>query len=346
MAKKMKRTAVLSATFGLLGSIALVGAASGVASAQQLSGPYKVSASWMNVGPTPHFSAVDVRLHKVFVSNLAAGTVTVLDSATGAKLGTIHLGGTVHTVAVDQENQRVYVTDIARGRLDVINARTDALITEIQVGAHLHGLAVSQRLHEAFVTDISQSKIYAVNINTNTVVDPSGISVGPNPWGVAVNPVTRMVYVANTGIDPYASPAINPAGNSVSVINLQSMSVVDTIAVGPHPWNVIADTRNSTVYVGVAGANEVAVINNGAVTKDIGVGSSPHGLALDRKNGMLFVNNSLSNNASLINTASNTVSQTIAVGSQPQGISVDSHTGVAYVVNQASASVTVLAPTS
>lgn len=348
---KMKRTATLTATFGLLGSMALTAGTSGVASAQQLSGPYKASSTWTDVGPTPHFSAVDVRLHKVFVSNLAAGTVTVLDSTTGAKLGTVLLGGTVHTVAVDQKNQRVYVTDIARGLLDVINARTDAVIAHIPVGSHLHGLAVSQRLHDAFVTDIYNSKIYVVDINTDTVVDPSGIAVGPNPWGVAVNPVTRMVYVANTGIDPYAGTAtnpqgVNPAGNSVSVINLKSMSVVDTITVGPHPWNVVADTRNNTVYVGVASANEVAVINNGAVGKNIAVGASPHGLALDPRNGTLFVNNSLSDNASLIDTASNSVSQTIAVGGQPQGISVDALTGAAYVVNQASASVSVLTPSS
>jgi YVTN family beta-propeller protein len=345
--KALSATTVAS----LFGAIAVIGVSSGVAAAQPSKSHYQVSSTWTNVGPTPHFSAVDNLLHKVFVSNLAAGTVTVLNEASGKVISTIQLGGTVHTVMVDQQTQRVYVTDIARGRLDVINARTNSLITEIQVGAHLHGLAISQRLHEAIVTDIYQSKVYAVNLLTNTVIDPQGLTVGANPWGVAINPITKMAYVANTGIDPYAGTSsnpqgINPAGNSVSVVNLKTMSVANTISVGPHPWNVAVDTRTGSVYVGVSASNQVAVINGSSVSQYIPVESSPHGVVLDHRNHMLFVNNSLSNTVSLISTVTNAVTQTIPVGKQPQGISVNPHTGAAYVVNQASASVTVLKPTN
>ncbi len=340
---------LVGASASLLGAALFVSTTSGVASAQPIAESYHVVSTWDSVGPTPHFSGVDARLHKVFVSNLAAGTVTVLNSETGALISTIPLGGTVHTVAVDQQNQRVYVTDIQRGRLDVINARTDAVIAEIPVAAHLHGLVVSQRLHEAFVTDISLSKVYAIDIKNDKVIDPAGISVGPNPWGVSVNPRTKTLYVANTGIDPYAgtthnSQSINAAGNSVSVINLRTMSVITTVTVGPHPWNVIADPQNGLVYVGVSAANEVAVLQHNRVVDDIPVGDSPHGVVIDYRNHTLLVNNSISDTVSVINTSSNEVTQTISVGTQPQGISVDQHTGEAYVVNQASATVTVLKP--
>ncbi|MGC8465683.1 MAG: YncE family protein [Acidimicrobiales bacterium] len=349
--RKNSHTKVLlaRATTGILGTTLIVSAASGVAHAQPVRGSYQVATTWNNVGPTPHFSGVDQRLHKVFVSNLAAGTVTVLNSQTGTPITTITLGGTVHTVVVDQQNQRVYVTDIQRGLLDVINAQTDTLITEIPVAAHLHGLAVSQRLHEAFVTDISLSKVYAIDIKTNTVIDPNGTVVGPNPWGVSVNPTTKMLYVTNTGIDPYAGTAtnpqgVNPAGDSVSVIDLRTMNVVSTVTVGPHPWNVVVDRKNGMEYVGVSSANEVAVLRGNKVIKDIPVGSSPHGVVIDYRNHTLFVNNSVSNTVSAIDTTTNAVTQTIPVGNQPQGISVNQRTGVAYVVNQASATVSVLEP--
>lgn len=345
------RALLAGATSGILGTTLIVGAVSGVANAQPISASYRVAQTWNHVGSTPHFSGVDERLHKVFVSNLAAGTLTVLNSQTGAPITTITLGGTVHTVVVDQQNQRVYVTDIARGLLDVIDAKTDTVIAEIPVAAHLHGLAVSQRLHEAFVTDISLSKVYAINIKTDTVIDPNGVSVGPNPWGVSVNPITKMLYVTNTGINPYGGTAtnpqgVNPAGNSVSVIDLRTMTVVSTVTVGPHPWNVIVDRRNGMEYVGVSSANEVAVLQNDKVVKDIPVGSSPHGVVIDSWNHTLFVNNSVSNTVSVIDTTTNSVTQTIPVGTQPQGISVDQRTGAAYVVNQGSATVSVLKPTS
>lgn len=310
------------------------------------SGPtsYSVGQTFSDVGPTPHFSAVDQRLHKLFVSNLAKGTVTVLNSRTGKVLSTISLGGTVHTVMMDQKTQRVYVTDIARGLLDVINARTDKVIKEIPVASHLHGLAVSQKLHEAFVTDISLSRVYIINLRTNTVLTPKGLAVGPNPWGVSVNPTTDRLYVANTGINPFGTPSVNPAGDSVTVINLHTDKTIATIPVGPHPWNLTVVPKNNSVYVGVSGDNKVAVIRGIHVFKDIPVGQSPHGLAWSRKTSTLFVNNSVSNTVSLINTRTNSVVQTLTVGKQPQGISVDQKNGVAYTVNQASATVTVLKP--
>lgn len=307
---------------------------------------YHVGQTWTNVGKTPHFSGIDVRLHKVFVSNLAQGTVTVLNSRTGKKIGTISLGGVVHTVMVNQKSQRVYVTDIARGRLDVINAKTDQVIKEIPVAKHLHGLAVSQRLHEAFVTDISTSRVYVINTKTNTVQTPNGIAVGPNPWGVAVNAKTRTLYVANTGINLFPK-GVNAKGDSVSVVNLRTMRVTNTIKVGPHPWNVVVSPKTNLVYVGVSAANDVAVIANNRVVADIPVGKSPHGLALDTRNHRLFVNDSGSNAVSVINTLNNRLGQpAIAVGKQPQGVSVNPKTGKVYVVNQASQTVSVLEPSA
>lgn len=319
-------------------------ALSGAAGLAAPSPEYSVGPTFTAVGGTPHFSAVDVRLHKLFVSNLARGTVTVVNSRTGKYLATIHLGGVVHTVMINQKTQRVYVTDIARGYLDVINARTNQVTAEIPVAQHLHGLAVSQRLHEAFVTDIALSRVYIVNLKTNKVLTPHGLPVGPNPWGVTVNPRTHMLYVANTGINPFSSTPVNPSGNSVTVINLRTDQTAGTITVGPHPWNLVAVPSTNQVYVGVSAANAVAVIRGMHVIKDIAVGNSPHGVAWDKNNRMLFVNNSLSNNVSLINTVQNMVTQTIPVGTQPQGISINPVTGWAYTVNQASQTVTVLKP--
>ncbi len=318
----------------------------GTAAAQNIPAPYKtyqVTSTWNNVGPTPHFAGIDMRLHKLFVSNLSNGTVTVVHTTTGKPITTIKIGGTLHTVMVDQKTSTVYVTDIQQGFFDVINAKTDTLEHQIVVGGHPHGLAVSQRLHEAFVSNVSLSEIEVINLRTNRVIKT--VPVGPNPWGVSVNPVTDTIYSANTGIDPFAATASaksNSAGDSVTVINGKTFQVEATVPVGPHPWNVLADPVSNTIYVGVSGAAKVAVIYNNRVIKDIPVGQSPHGLALDLPKHEVFVNDSVSNQVTLINTRTNNVTQTLPVGTQPQGVAVNTHTGTAYVVNQASQTVTVL----
>lgn len=332
-----------------IGSLTLLGPlwASPVWAVTQSPGPalYQVRATWQDVGATPHFAGLDIRLQKLFVSNLSQGTLTVSNAQSGVKEATIRLGGTLHTVVVDQQNQRVYVTDIQRGLLDVVNPATNRIIARISVGGHPHGLAVSQRLHEAAVSNISLNAVEIINLNTNRVMKT--IPVGPNPWGVSINPVTDTIYVANTGINPYAvspAPTVNPAGDSVTIINGRTLTVEKTVVVGPHPWNVLADPVTDTTYVGVSGAHAVAVLADQRVIQDIGVGQSPHGLALDLAHHQLWVNNSASNTVTLINTQTNTVSQTLPVGVDPQGVTVNPVTQTAYVVNQGSDSVSVVAP--
>ncbi len=308
---------------------------------------YQVQHTWTDVGPTPHFAGVDLRLNKLFVSNLANGTVTVVNAKTGQKIGTIHIGGTLHTVMVDQKTSTVYVTDIQRGLVDVINAKTDQVEKEINVGGHPHGLAVSQRLNQAFVSNISLNEVEVINLKTNQVIKT--IPVGPNPWGVTVNPRTDTIYAANTGIDPFASSKsqqVNPQGDSITIINGKTFQVEKTLPVGPHPWNIVSDPGTHTVYTGVSGASEVAMIQHQRVVKDIAVGNSPHGLALDPHVHRLFVNDSLSNAVSIINTRTNQVQQTLPTGKQPQGVAVNEQTGTAYAINQAGQSATVLEPTN
>lgn len=300
-----------------------------------------------SAAPTPHFPGYDQKLGEVFVSHLAAGEVTAMNGINGHVLATIHTGGVVHTVMVDNKSQMVYVTDIGQGYLDVINAKTNTLVHKIKVAQHLHGLAVSQRLHEAVVTDVSTSKIYVVSTKTGKVLTPSGIPVGANPWGVTIDAATKTAYVANTGMNPFGSggkTVVNPAGDTVSVVNLATDTVTSTIKVGPHPWNLVFDPKNKSVYAGVAGAAKVAVISHGKLVKSIPVGAGPHGVALDTRNGALFVNDTSVDQVAIIDTRTNAVSQTLNVGQQPQGVAVSSKNGYAYVVNQKSQSLYVLTP--
>src|SRR5438552_1275181 len=87
------------------------------------------------------------------------------------------------------------------------------------------------------------------------------IAVGSAPWGVAVNPTTNRVYVANFN------------AGSVSVIDGGSNSVVATTGVGSQPYGVDVNPTTNRVYVANSGANSVSVIDGGsnAVTATIAV---------------------------------------------------------------------------
>ncbi len=75
------------------------------------------------------------------------------------------------------------------------------------------------------------------------------ITVGSDPYGVAVNPVTGTIYVTNTGSD------------SVSVISGRTNTVTATITAGSNPRGVAVNPVTATVYVTYVTGDTVSMIS-------------------------------------------------------------------------------------
>ena len=90
--------------------------------------------------------------------------------------------------------------------------------------------------------------LLAVPLATAASAASSTVSVGGDPWGVAVNPSTNTVYVTNFN------------DNTVSVIDGSNNTVRATVSVGGYPWGVAVNPSTNTVYVANAGSNSVSVI--------------------------------------------------------------------------------------
>lgn len=140
------------------------------------------------------------------------------------------------------------------------------------------------------------------------------VSVGDNPYGVAVNLSGTAAYVTN------------PADNNVSVIDLATNTVTTTIPVGSGP-TAVAVSPAGYVYVANSGSNIVSVIDpaTNTVIATVTVGNTPLAIAVSGTGpqaGDVYVANAGDNTVSVINPATNTVIATINVGNDPLGVAV------------------------
>ena len=156
--------------------------------------------------------------------------------------------------------------------------------------------------------------------------------MGGNPYGVAVNPSTNTVYVAND------------VDSSVSVINGSTNTVTATVSVGNSPIAVAVNPSTNTVYVANANSNSVSVINasTNTVTAAVSVGSYPNSVAVNPSTNTVYVANAGDNSVSVINGTTNTVSSTVSVGGNPYGVAVNPSTNTVYVANYFDKSVSVI----
>jgi YVTN family beta-propeller protein len=109
----------------------------------------------------------------------------------------------------------------------------------------------------------------------------STIPVGRIPCALAINPVTRRLYVVNYGDE------------TLSILDLQTRTTIATLPVGPHPQGLAVDSKSNRIYVANVHGNSVTVID-GARNGVVGVrtaGNHPYAIAIDQGSGRVYAAN-------------------------------------------------------
>jgi YVTN family beta-propeller protein len=113
---------------------------------------------------------------------------------------------------------------------------------------------------------------------------------------------------------------------NISVINMVTNSVTDTINVGGQPFAVAIGPGGNTVYVTDNRNKDIvsvidATTNN--VTATINVGARPEGVVVNPSGTKLYVANYNDSSVSVVDLTKNTVNSTVKLGGHPFGIAID-----------------------
>ncbi|MBI5897052.1 MAG: hypothetical protein HZB24_13960, partial [Desulfobacterales bacterium] len=176
--------------------------------------------------------------------------------------------------------------------VSVINVDTTTVTATLDVGDGPFGVAAIHQESE------SRIKVYVSNYNAGTVSviihDGSEFevttidSVGTNPVGVAATPDGQFIYVANYN---------NGLAGSVTVIQTEDDTIVESISAGRGPWGVTVGAKGQ--YAFVTNSDNAA------------------------------------NSVTLIRTSDNSASGTLPnIGLLPQGVAAPKNGDFAYVINQ------------
>jgi DNA-binding beta-propeller fold protein YncE len=186
----------------------------------------------------------------LYVADLGAGTVSVLDASRCNAMNTSGCGKRPATV---------------------------------RVGAFTGGIALDSRTNTVYVTSQVTSDVWVIDgrscnarVKSGCARAPMRVAAGPGARGIALNERTDTVYVANT------------AAGTVSVINGATCNALvhrgcgqaaPQAAVGISPRRVVVDEVTNTVYVTNAGSNSVTMLNGRTCNRSERRGCEPSVLA-------------------------------------------------------------------
>ncbi len=186
--------------------------------------------------------------------------------------------------------------------------------------------------------DPETAKVYITNFKSNTVTVLDGdtnkpvfeIEVGKSPYGIGINTVTKMLYVARE----YA--------NILSIVDTKSGDVVKEIELA-EPYDIAVNSITNQVYVTSAKTNQVSVLdgntNEIVATFDVGI---PCGVAVNEATNMVYATSESSNSVHVFDGSTNSLVTTIDVGASPRGVVANPNTNIVYVTNQMSGTVDVI----
>ncbi len=180
----------------------------------------------------------------------------------------------------------------------------------------------------------------------NTGTAGGSIADFSGPFTIAFNPSGTEAWVTNFGSNDFT-----PIGNTVSVIDTITNTIVDTITVGTMPSGITFNPSGTLAYVTnyndensipLLGSVDIIDTASKTIVGSITVGNGPADIQLNPAGTIAYVANYISNTVSVIDIATNTVVKTINVGVNPTAVAFDPSGKFAYVPNANSNTVSVI----
>lgn len=315
-----------------------------------------------STGGFPFGVAYDSVNNDVYTSTLSGDTVSVIGGATNAVVATIDVENNPAGIVYDPQSDEVYVTNDASGELSVINPTSNTVTYAFSLGLGASSepsyLAFDSTNDEVYATEFASAALAVVSSQLGVgALSPSlrgtasvgtlqanPTNVGAFPYGIALDPDSGDLYVANNG---------EGAGDTVSVLSGANNSLIshsaNTIVVGSSPYGVAYDSSNGLVYVTCFASNSLSVINpanesliSHSPNTITGV-VEPISVAYDPANGYLYVVG-FDGDLYAINGATDVVTATVAIPVDALGIVYDPVNGELYVGTDSGDQVEVVSP--
>ena len=122
-----------------------------------------------------------------------ANRLDQVDRVSGNVLASVPLAGTGQSLAWHPNGYLLYVSTFIGGTALEIDARTMAVVRSFTTGMKAQDLVVSRDGRELWVADEDLQRVDVFDLGVGTRI--VSIPVGGHPWGVALSPDQKQVYV-------------------------------------------------------------------------------------------------------------------------------------------------------
>lgn len=166
---------------------------------------------------------------RLYVVNTGLDSLSAVDLVSGQVAATATAGSGALHVAVSPDGQLAYVTNQTEGSVSVFDTLSMDLVTTIEGLTGATSVTFGSQGRKAYVTTGSGSsagRLHVIRTSDHSTV--GSVPVGADPVSVRLSPYGNFLFVANRG------------SGSITMIDVESETVTQTVPVGAAPMDVAA----------------------------------------------------------------------------------------------------------
>jgi YVTN family beta-propeller protein len=229
---------------------------------------------------------------------------------------------------LDQNGSRLFVPCVGGDAVAVLNVSERSLLKTIRVGASPQALVQSSDGADLYVANGRSGTVSVVDLTSLEV--RSTIKVGEGPSALAFDRKRSRVYVANWGSGDAGAGAslsvVDPQLDLATATIPLPERASQVILHPSQPYLYVVSNKS-------AGVVTVVDLESLTIFESISVGSYPVGAVLNRSGSLLFVANYVSNSLSTIETGAHELVSTVPAGLGPLAPVTTAQGSSVYVSN-------------
>ncbi|HEX3632770.1 MAG TPA: plastocyanin/azurin family copper-binding protein [Casimicrobiaceae bacterium] len=262
---------------------------------------------------------------KAYVGNFKDSTVSIIDTANDAVIGTVPVSAGPHGMTMTPDGKTVYVSGDESSTVSVIDTATDRVTYAVDVGKTPHGLAMQPDGRMLLVAVYGEDRVAFVDTATRAIMASVDVT---KPHTIAIRPDGKLAYVASQ----------QPGNFALVVVDLARRTVVRSIALDKPPRDLEFSYDGKALYFTLAGVSAVQVLDpqTDRIVAAVATGASPHIASYFRGAPAATAVVQGPGELLLFDPATNAPLRTIAVGKQPHWVAASADGKRAYVTNEGS----------
>lgn len=244
----------------------------------------------------PHNVAVDWQNQYYYVNLIAGNALLKYTVADNSPAGSVTTG--LHSpaqVALSQHGDTAYVTNFEESRTNITIVHTPTMTAVADIGSPAmlkpHGVSITPDFRHVLVMNSFSDNITIVRTSDNTIVKtvpvsgsvpalPIGYLFRFEPYQAAISPDSKFAFITCR------------KSGEVRVLDIDQMTIIDSIAVGSTPLIPAITPGGEFVFVANRNSNSLSAINT--ATRQVeytieNVGVEPHGVAVSKDGKYVYV---------------------------------------------------------